>query len=83
LGRLFSRFLGVTTIQEAPSGAVDGSNQAFGLSGAPLAPSGVVIALDGLVQTNGSDYTLAGQTVTMTTAPTLGQSLLAYYTKSN
>ena len=82
MGRLFGKFiLGLT--QEVPSGTVNGTNATFTLANAPSAPAAVIITLDGLAQVQGSDYTISGVTITMASAPTLGQTLFAHYLKQN
>lgn len=73
----------VTPVQEVPSGTVNGSNTSFSLAFTPSAAASVHLTLDGLVliQGSGQDYTISGSTITMTTAPALGQKLYALYTK--
>lgn len=72
---------GGTPAQEAPSGAVNGVNVTYTLSGTPLSAAGVVLWLDGIVQYQGGglDYTISGGTITMATAPSTGQTLWATY----
>jgi len=70
-----------TFFQEQPSGAVDGVNTTYTLSGTPTANANVVLWLDGVVQYQGIglDYTISGATITMLTAPSTGQTLWAVY----
>ena len=69
--------------QETPSGSIDGSNVSFTLSYTPTANSAVQVYLDGIFQEQGSgkDYTVSGTTITFATAPSLGQALIAIYTR--
>jgi hypothetical protein len=62
---------------EVPSGTVDGSNRAFLLSRAPDPPDSLLLTLNGLAQTFGAHYTVAGRTITTSTAPSLGATLVA------
>lgn len=68
-----------TDIQEAPAGAIDNSNTAFALSTAPVSNASVSLYLDGLILIQGTDYTLSGTTITMTTPPNFAQFLYAKY----
>lgn len=69
--------------QEVPSGTVNGSNTTFTLANTPPNAATLNLYLDGvhLLQGAGNDYTISGATITMLTAPALGQSLLATYSK--
>lgn len=65
---------------EAPSGAVDGTNTTFALSYAPNPVDSLEFNLDGIELVQGTHYTLAGSTVTLTAgAPLTGQTLFAHY----
>jgi len=68
-----------TEIQEVPTGVIDGVNDTYTLSQTPTGAASVKIYLDGLFQRQGTDYTIAGSTITMTTAPASGQTLDANY----
>ncbi len=68
-----------TPVQEAPAGAIDGANSTYTLSQTPTSPASLKIHLNGLLQVNGTDYTLAGTTVTMSAAPLTGDILMASY----
>lgn len=54
---------------ETPAGLVDGSNDTYGLSVAPV-PLSVELYVNGVIQTQGAsfDYTLSGSTITFVTA---------------
>lgn len=64
---------------ETPSGTINGSNVTFTLSEVPVENDAIEIFLNGLYQEPGVDYSISGTTITMTTAPALGQSLKASY----
>jgi len=66
--------------QETPSGLINGSNVSFTLTNTPLQAMSLNLSLNGLVLRQGMDYTISGNTITMTTAPALGQTLWAIYT---
>lgn len=67
---------------ETPGGAIDGVNTTFNLSFVPT--SGVLLGFqNGLLIKNGLDYTLAGQIVTMTVPPSIGDSLQFFYRYNN
>lgn len=70
---------GGTIYQEAPTGTVNGSNTAFSLPHTPTASANVSLYLDGLIQYQGTDYSISGSAITMVAAPTSGQSLWAVY----
>jgi len=59
--------------KETPSGAVNGSNVTFGLSLVPKSPQSVDFFLDGLHLEYGVDFTVSGQTATLTSAPSTSQ----------
>jgi hypothetical protein len=64
---------------EAPSGTINGSNKVFTLSQKPLENDATLVFLDGLLQTETTDYTLSNSTLTFVTAPALGQSVRVQY----
>lgn len=70
-------------IQEVPSGTVNGSNVTFTLANTPGTAGSVILKMNGieLIQGGGQDYTISGATITMATAPALGQKLYASYSK--
>ncbi len=63
---------------ETPSGSMNGSNVDFTLAATPISGS-LHLILDGIFQLLGTDYTLSGATVTMTTAPDSTDWLKAFY----
>lgn len=63
-------------ISETPSGTVNGSNVSFSLSVTPASTTTATLYLDGILDT---DYSISGTTITMTTAPALGQSIKIVY----
>lgn len=71
--------IGIVPKFEVPTGTVNGSNTVFTLSATPVANASVIMVLDGVTQTNGTDYTVSGTTVTFTTAPTTGTEVVAIY----
>lgn len=68
----------VTLTTETPSGTVDGSNKTFTLG---TTPSGLLLLFrnDGFLAPGGVDYSLSGNTLTMTVAPQPGDILTAVY----
>lgn len=77
--RVISRFIVEGMIQEAPSGTINGSNVTFTLASTPESASQVELFLDGLYLFQTTDYSISSSTITMVTAPALGQSLRAAY----
>lgn len=69
-----------TAFQEIPSGAINNSNVTFTLAHTPGVNAALVLFQDGLVLDQGIDYTLAGNTITMTVPPNFAQPLYAVYT---
>jgi hypothetical protein len=66
---------------ETPAGAVNGANASFTLANAPNPAASLALFLNGLLQDQGFDYTLSGNTITFATAgvPQNGDRLLASY----
>jgi len=66
---------------DSPTGIVDGSNTWFSLTGTPEPAASVTVYRNGLLQTAGVDYTLAGRTIQFEPAstPQPGDTLLASY----
>jgi hypothetical protein len=66
---------------EIPRGTVSGANQTFTLANTPAVPLSLTLYRNGILQTNGMDYTVSGTTVTFSSgeAPQVGDALLAYY----
>lgn len=81
--RTGTAIVSVGVVQETPSGTVNGSNVTFTLANTPGSVSTVTLTVDGLRLTQGSgkDYTISGATITMGTAPAVGQVLWAVYSK--
>lgn len=66
--------------QETPAGTVNGSNVTFTVSHAAVNAASFALYLDGIVQYQGSDYSIVGTTITMVAAPVTNQTLYAIYT---
>ena len=66
---------------EAPTGIVDGSNTAFGLSAVPDPLASLALYRNGVLQKIGQDYTVSGNIATFVAAatPQPGDTLLASY----
>ena len=82
MSRLDARFLKKFWVKEVPTGTINGSNVTFTLAQVPLENEAVDLFMDGLYLVEGTDYTLSSVTITMTTAPAVGQSLLAFYIRN-
>ncbi len=76
MSSIVGKYLAPLFVQETPSGTVNGTNTTFTLSETPASASALVLTIDGVTTTL---YTLTGSTITMNTAPTLGQILSATY----
>lgn len=61
--------------EETPSGTINGVNNTFTLT---AAPTELILLLNGLTLTQGTDYTYTGYTITMITIPQTGDILRAY-----
>ncbi len=70
---------------DVPAGIVDGANRIFTLAVAPVPDASLLLYRNGLLQKNGIDYTLTGNTVTFLIAatPQPGDILLASYRLSS
>lgn len=68
-----------TPAQEVPSGALNGINVTFTTSNVPISNASLSLFLDGLIQIQGTDYTISSSTITMTSAPLSGEKLYAVY----
>ncbi len=71
--------------QEVPSGTINGSNVTFTLANIPVENAAVMLFLDGdiIPQVSGAlGYTISDATITMGTAPAMGQKLYAWYIKN-
>lgn len=68
---------------EMPTGAVDGSNNVFTLSGSPSPTVSLQVFRNGILQRTGVDYSLTGATVTFLSGaiPQSGDVVQTYYRK--
>ena len=66
---------------ETPGGAINGANKAFTLAHTPNPAISLLLIRNGLVLTQGSDYSIAGSTITFfsATLPQSGDTLQAFY----
>lgn len=64
---------------ETPSGTINGSNKIFTLANAPNPAACLELLANGVRQLLNTDFTLAANTITFTTAPATGDLLRAYY----
>lgn len=64
---------------EVPAGAVNGVNVTYTLTNAPNPSTSLHLFWNGLRQTPTTDYSLAGNTITMVVAPAVGSTPLADY----
>ena len=64
---------------ETPGGSVNGSNVTFTLAHTPSPAASLRLYIDGVHQTQGTDYTLSTATITMTNAPSTGDIIRAFY----
>jgi len=66
---------------QVPAGAINGSNASFTLNAVPSPPSSLYLYRNGMLQQQGSDYTLSGNSIQFMTAstPQPGDVLLASY----
>jgi hypothetical protein len=83
MSRLSARFLKKFWVDETPSGTINGSNTAFTLAQTPLENDSVELYQDGLKLTYTTDYTISGTSITMVTAPVVGQILRANYIRND
>ena len=69
-------------VREVPSGTINGINDTFTLASTPVAGTEQVF-LNGILQDAGAsdDYTIAGGTITMASAPETGDKILVSYLK--
>jgi hypothetical protein len=71
---------GVFADDETPSGLVNSSNTVFTLANTPSPGASLQLFENGLLQNpSGNDYSLSGNTITFTIAPSTGSALLAWY----
>lgn len=67
-------------VREVPSGTINGSNCVFTLAGTPTSGKEMIFKRGMLMNAgSGNDYTITGNTITFTSAPKTGDTLLAVY----
>jgi len=64
---------------ETPSGTVNGSNATFTLAHTPSPSASLQFSINGVLQIQGTDYTLSTATITCGSAPSTGAILTAFY----
>lgn len=64
---------------EVPAGAIDGANVTFTFANSPLSQNHLILFLNGLRQTPGADFTVAGAVATFAVAPLGGDEVFASY----
>lgn len=64
---------------EIPSGTINGVNDTFTLANTPAPATSLQLTLQGVLLIAGTDYTLSGDTITMTSPPPTGAILLAVF----
>jgi hypothetical protein len=64
---------------ERPTGAINGSNVTFTLLNAPSPPSSLFLVRNGVVLQPMNGFTLSSETITVTIAPSVSDSLEAWY----
>ncbi|MBV9610831.1 MAG: hypothetical protein JO091_00090 [Acidobacteriaceae bacterium] len=69
---------------ESPTGQVNGTNAAFTVTNTPSTPASLMLYRNGILQANGTDYTLSGANITFQHGeiPQSGDILVAYYRTS-
>lgn len=83
MARSKAKQLDLSFEQETPSGTINGSNKTFLLPHVPYSPKSVLLMLDSTVLKYTTHFTISGATITMVTAPQLGQDLFAWYFRRN
>jgi len=69
----------IAHVSETPAGTLNGANKVFTLSFTP-APGSLLLALNGVAQFMGTDYTISGTAITYTVAPRTSDLHNAWYT---
>lgn len=64
---------------EVPGGAVNGTNVTFTVANVPNPRGSLQLYLNGVLQQQGTDYTISGLTITFASAPAVGDVLNAFY----
>lgn len=72
-------------VQEVPAGTIDGTNRVFTLTYMPITPQSLLVFVNGVMQKQSDNYTVAGQTVTFSplSTPRVHCNLVAYYWRQN
>lgn len=65
--------------QESLTGLVNNLNLVFTTTSIPVTSASTFVYINGLLQDNGTDYSLSGSTITFATAPVSGQTLRVIY----
>jgi hypothetical protein len=77
---LFARYTQTSAeFGDVPSGAVDGVNKVFVLNSQPTHPDTIHFTVNGVTQSNGTDFTVEGNVLTMAYAPAEDSILFAQY----
>lgn len=69
---------GPQAVSETPTGSVNGVNTVFGLTAEPVGEK-ILLFVNGVFQTETQDYSVDGQTITMSYAPTTGDVVRVFY----
>jgi len=78
-GVAFDELSGAVAMErEIPTGLINGVNTSYTLSFVPLSAEHISVYIDGTFQED-ADFSLLGNTITMGTAPALGQSVFVWY----
>jgi hypothetical protein len=76
---LSALFFGSFADNETPTGVIDGANKVFSLAKTPSPSANLQLFKNGILQVEGTDYTLAKNVVTFGAAPALASTLKAFY----
>lgn len=71
----------VVPIQETPAGLIDGVNRVFLLSQIPISAMSVLVFVNGVEQSQGTNYSVSSQTLffTPSSVPSVGSNVISYY----
>lgn len=64
---------------ETPSGSINSSNATFTLAHTPSPAGSLILVVNGVIQKTTTDFSLSTATITMVSAPTTGDWILAWY----
>lgn len=67
--------------QAVPTGTINGTNVTFTLPSEPVEPKAAILWVNAVPKVYGTHWSLSGVTITMVTAPQVGQSLFVWYQK--